>query len=451
MKQRTRNCAYLRRWHRFALLFVPLLAVACGRSTPKTSEGAVGAAKQSEANEVESVCGWDMLAPSVTLTGIVMRISYADGPDGDDDWSIFVQPDPNYAHLLINRDGQVNQDGLVECEVQPPDRVNGVDFNRPATMASYFQPLLGKRVTVVGTHVQEAWFCHDNKTEIHPIVSIFQTDGPQPLGVAYKMKFFVFSDSASLQLIPPIRPVLPFYNRFNNLASFRVPFPAPLPDVDPDGMHQFTVLREVNAARSREFLITPDDPNYLTGRFQSGISDEGKGFYFAEIEIGPPAAFVSQSVPTAMNAGQAYDVSITLRNLSPSAWWPQDSQNRLGSQNPQDNMTWGLARVELPSFVLPQGLAVFGFRVTAPPNNGLYNFQWRMLEENVRWFGQFTPNVQINVSGGAPPSCSDSQLCGNYPNCYDCSCDPCHGHVCCSPDICTPSGCQDCAGHACGP
>jgi hypothetical protein len=28
---------------------------------------------------------------------------------------------------------------------------------------------------------------------------------------------------------------------------------------------------------------------------------------------------------------------------------------------------------------------------------GTYNFQWRMVHENVRWFGAFSPNVSINV------------------------------------------------------
>ena len=52
---------------------------------------------------------------------------------------------------------------------------------------------------------------------------------------------------------------------------------------------------------------------------------------------------------------------------------------RLGSQNPQDNLTWALGRVELSGPAAPGTEAVFDFFVTAPPTPGTYNFQWRMV------------------------------------------------------------------------
>ncbi|HEX3128777.1 MAG TPA: hypothetical protein VH394_15700, partial [Thermoanaerobaculia bacterium] len=47
------------------------------------------------------------------------------------------------------------------------------------------------------------------------------------------------------------------------------------------------------------------------------------------------------------------------------------------------------------------------FPVTAPATPGTYNFQWKMLQECVTWFGDPTPNVAVNVQP-APPR--DAQI-----------------------------------------
>lgn len=119
----------------------------------------------------------------------------------------------------------------------------------------------------------------------------------------------------------------------------------------------------------------------------------------------PPyaAAFVSQTVPGSMVAGQSYNVSVTMQNTGSNTWTSANSY-RLGSQNPQDNMIWRNGRVELPASVAPGTQAVFNFTVTAPSTAGTYNFQWRMLQELVTWFGDFTPNVVVNVANAGPPA-----------------------------------------------
>ena len=60
------------------------------------------------------------------------------------------------------------------------------------------------------------------------------------------------------------------------------------------------------------------------------------------------ATFISQNVPTNVNPGQNFQVSITMQNLGTSDW-TKNLQFKLGSQNPQDNLRWGLIRVELNS------------------------------------------------------------------------------------------------------
>ena len=113
------------------------------------------------------------------------------------------------------------------------------------------------------------------------------------------------------------------------------------------------------------------------------------------------AAFVTQSVPSALTSGQTASVSVTMRNSGTATWTA--GTYFLGSQNPQDNTTWGLNRVGLPSSVAPGANATFTFTITAPAAAGTYNFQWRMLQNGVGYFGATSTNVAISVTGSTPP------------------------------------------------
>jgi subtilisin family serine protease len=115
------------------------------------------------------------------------------------------------------------------------------------------------------------------------------------------------------------------------------------------------------------------------------------------------AIFIGQSVPTSMIAGQSYAASVQMYNFGTATW--TTAQYKLGSQNPQDNFTWGFARVSLPTMTAAGQQVTFNFTVTAPSTPGTYNFQWRMLQEAVEWFGPLTQNVAVSVSGsgGCPP------------------------------------------------
>ena len=114
----------------------------------------------------------------------------------------------------------------------------------------------------------------------------------------------------------------------------------------------------------------------------------------------PAAAFVAQSVPTAMNSGQTYAVAVTMANNGAKTW---DSKFQLGSQNPPNNSKWGLNHVAVsPGTTVPSGgTYIFSFNVTAPAAAGTYSFQWRM-KQGKTWFGAVTPNVTVTVSAAAP-------------------------------------------------
>jgi|GEM_PF-5789769 len=114
------------------------------------------------------------------------------------------------------------------------------------------------------------------------------------------------------------------------------------------------------------------------------------------------AICVSQTAPSQpFTPGQSYNVSVTMQNTGITTW-TRDGGNpqRLGSQNPQDNTTWGTNRVDVPGLVPPGATTTFNFTVVAPSSPGIYRFQWRMVQEGVTWFGDLTPEVDYTISKG---------------------------------------------------
>jgi Putative Ig domain/Ig-like domain from next to BRCA1 gene len=100
-----------------------------------------------------------------------------------------------------------------------------------------------------------------------------------------------------------------------------------------------------------------------------------------------------------MTPGLSYTVTITMRNTGTSTW-SSSTGYRLGSQNPQDNLTWGLNRASLLASVSPNSSISIKFTVRAPSASGVYNFQWKMVKEGAGFFGAPTQNIAIQVGSG---------------------------------------------------
>jgi len=342
--------------------------------------------------------GWNELAPgNVTFTGTAVNEGYASGVTGDDDWSLFVHPDdPKW---MVNSSGVRNRDNWVECEVQPPEHFAGLNGQSEATEERFLQPFLNKQVTVGGTWCED--LSHDDKTELHSLDFVLQ-DPPITAGIAKRAQFIVTSDGATRS---PMRPKLPPHVRSNRVRDFQLAFPPAPPGVSDADWYQWSFVEEVDACRTKSFsVVTNGGQRGLQCHVESGISDENKGFYAATVELGQPAVFVSQSVPASMPVGGRASVTITMRNTSVESWvnvpfFPlsQFTYN-LGSQDPQDNTVWGIGRVPIPHAVAPGASVAFTFTITAPTTPGSYPFQWRMVHERIRWFGMYTPAVQIQVT-----------------------------------------------------
>ncbi|MEQ9305457.1 MAG: NBR1-Ig-like domain-containing protein, partial [Marinoscillum sp.] len=111
------------------------------------------------------------------------------------------------------------------------------------------------------------------------------------------------------------------------------------------------------------------------------------------------AQFISNSgVPSTLNVGQTVTVSVTMKNTGTSTWTKADL-HKLGSQSDQDNTDWGMNRVWLDDTdnIGPNAQKTFTFDVTAPAVAGTYNFQWKMVQDNVEWFGDQSANVSVTV------------------------------------------------------
>jgi hypothetical protein len=149
---------------------------------------------------------------------------------------------------------------------------------------------------------------------------------------------------------------------------------------------------------------TPIDSNV-------NISEGVRGFFQVPYSFANPAAlepvtplasnalFVSQSPSFGtLMPGETVNVDVVMQNLGGTTWTAAGAHPfRLGSQNPQDNTTWGIQRIDVPNDVAPGAEVTFSFQITAPTVPGTYNLQWRMVEELVTWFGDFTPNIPIVV------------------------------------------------------
>lgn len=109
------------------------------------------------------------------------------------------------------------------------------------------------------------------------------------------------------------------------------------------------------------------------------------------------AAFVTQSMNSAMETGLTYDMSVTMRNTGSTTWTTGDYKLKVtttGADNTKN--AWTVANVELSYDITAGSDVTFLFKVTAPMNEGVYNLQCQLVRNDL-FFGQPTTNVVVNV------------------------------------------------------
>ncbi len=151
-----------------------------------------------------------------------------------------------------------------------------------------------------------------------------------------------------------------------------------------------------------EYMYTATDSDGESASLSFTIAVAGKA--------SDDASFASYiDVPSTMAAGSSATVTVRMLNTGTTTWTSSDSY-QLGSQRPQDNVTWGLSRVSLPSDVAPNATVDFTFAITAPATVEGHNFRWRMLRGTDGWFGDKTELVEITVEADESPSFGTSTI-----------------------------------------
>jgi hypothetical protein len=148
----------------------------------------------------------------------------------------------------------------------------------------------------------------------------------------------------------------------------------------------------------------PNTPGTYDFQWQSFLI--GTGFFgeaspntpIQVIQLPNSAQFSSMNVPTQVEVGQKFRVFVAFRNTGANPW-TNATEYRLGSENPNSNVTWGVSRVGFPTTesIATGQVKAFEFDCIAPNTTGDYNFQWRMLRRFVGGFGEFSPNRVIRV------------------------------------------------------
>jgi len=112
------------------------------------------------------------------------------------------------------------------------------------------------------------------------------------------------------------------------------------------------------------------------------------------------AQYRSDTIPAAMEAGKTYVVSMTMRNTSFVPW---DEQYRLGAVDDSDPFASGRQMLPPGTTVPPGETHTWAFEMLAPTMPSSYVTDWRMVHENVCWFGD-SPARQVRVLARLAPA-----------------------------------------------
>ncbi|MBC8101541.1 MAG: hypothetical protein H7Z41_03005 [Cytophagales bacterium] len=206
------------------------------------------------------------------------------------------------------------------------------------------------------------------------------------------------------------------YNNWVYANSFSLPAGDPVADSLRDALnsnaplvHQQGLLTvaELNAnGVDRDFFVSDITGEQVTDGqrvvFRAGTSSPFPGNVERPVN---DSKFTSQSgIPTGtINPGSQSPIQITYRNVGRTTW-TEDAFYRLGTI-PIDSTTFGSNRRPLPTnaSVKPGESVTFSFNLQAP-GQGTYNFQHRMVQDLVEFFGETTPSSTITVGPTVPPA-----------------------------------------------
>lgn len=98
------------------------------------------------------------------------------------------------------------------------------------------------------------------------------------------------------------------------------------------------------------------------------------------------AQIISHNIPTQMEAGRSYQVSVTVRNTGSNSWTATGGY-RLGGVGDSDPFAEARRYLSSGESIDIGESKTFTFTMTAPTTPGTYTTDWRMLREGFTWFG----------------------------------------------------------------
>ncbi|WP_300328868.1 NBR1-Ig-like domain-containing protein [Methanocalculus sp.] len=154
-------------------------------------------------------------------------------------------------------------------------------------------------------------------------------------------------------------------------------------------------------------LTAPETPGTYNPRYRLVCDGEPPSWFGETVDKtvqvqGPNAAYISDTIPKTMVAGEQYDVQVTMQNTGTTTW-SEDELIRLGAVGNEtgDATLFGTMKVGIAqgTTVNPSEQYTFTINMTAPQAPGTYNPQYRMLwdGEPPSWFGEIvTTTIQVD-------------------------------------------------------
>ena len=124
----------------------------------------------------------------------------------------------------------------------------------------------------------------------------------------------------------------------------------------------------------------------------------------ASVRAGNNAQVVGSTIPVNMLPGYSYDVSVTMKNTGTTTW-TKAAGHKLGRVDSSGLIAPGRMELADADSIAPNQQWVFRFTITAPIGTANYTTSWRMVQENVEWFGEtLTLQVQVGFGPDLPPA-----------------------------------------------
>lgn len=133
------------------------------------------------------------------------------------------------------------------------------------------------------------------------------------------------------------------------------------------------------------------------------VQDKG-GLRNAQFESALFSGVISQdnqARTVSVAPGASFQLETRVNNVGSTIAFESGLDFRIGSQNPQDNMTWGTNRWELGGDIPPDDGRTVVLSLKAPPGAGTFPLSLRMVQDGVTWFGDTLDfSVTVGTGGG---------------------------------------------------